>query len=43
MRLSWNVTQKEIEDMKKDAEHKIVIIGMGYLMEYIAPCYKKML
>lgn len=43
MHLSWNVTQKEIEDMKKDAEHKIVIIGMGYLMEYIAPCYKKML
>lgn len=29
--------------MKADQEHKIVIIGMGYLMEYIAPCYQAML
>lgn len=26
--------------MKPDQDRKIVIIGMGYLMEYIAPCYR---
>lgn len=29
--------------MKADQELKIVIIGLGYLMEYIAPCYQKLL
>ena len=29
--------------MKKGADTKIVIIGMGFLMEYIMPCYKKLL
>lgn len=29
--------------MKADQDQKIVIIGLGYLMEYIAPCYKRLL
>ncbi len=29
--------------MKKNSEIKMVIIGMGYLMEYIAPCYQALL
>lgn len=29
--------------MKADQDLKIVIIGLGYLMEYIAPCYQKIL
>lgn len=29
--------------MKKGTDTKIVIIGMGFLMEYIMPCYKKLL
>ncbi|SBW00636.1 conserved hypothetical protein [uncultured delta proteobacterium] len=29
--------------MKADKDSKIVIIGMGYLMEYIAPCYQAFL
>ena len=29
--------------MKADKDLKIVIIGLGYLMEYIAPCYQKLL
>ena len=29
--------------MKQDQNLRFVIIGMGYLMEYIAPCYSKLL
>ena len=29
--------------MKADRDQKIVIIGLGYLMEYIAPCYRRLL
>lgn len=29
--------------MKNDTELHITIIGMGYLMEYIAPCYQRLL
>lgn len=29
--------------MKNDSELHITIIGMGYLMEYIAPCYRRLL
>ena len=29
--------------MKNRDEMKIVLIGMGYLMEYIAPCYQRLL
>jgi hypothetical protein len=29
--------------LKPDQDTKIVIIGMGYLMEYLAPCYSRLL